>query len=120
MQARRLIAASWLTIPAALSACSPWPARSPAVATTPTLTRKQADDALKAMLRAHPDAFRMASKTIQPEESRRFIVVLYPPAYHVEVPSGSCIFEYRGRFTFRGGSWVASEPELAGIGKYLR
>jgi hypothetical protein len=120
MRSRRLIVATLLTIPGALSACSPVPARPPAGATTPTLTRKQAYDALKAMLRAHPDAFRQASTTIRPEESRRFIVVLYPPTYRVEVWSGRCSFEYTGRFTSRGGSWAATEPELASISECFK
>src|SRR5262249_21675600 len=115
---RPMIASVCLALGAASYGCTPQPARPSGGATASALTRKQADDALKTMLREHPDAFRTASATIRPEDSRRFILDLARTAYRIAIESGSCTFDYEGRFSLRGGIWSASEPELRTIGKH--
>jgi hypothetical protein len=115
-----MIGSVLLALGVASHGCTPHQAPLSAEATASSLTRKQADDALKTMLREHPDAFRMASTSIQPKDSRRFIIDLTHTAYRIAIHSGACTFDYDGRFALRGGVWSATEPELRSVGKHLR
>jgi hypothetical protein len=112
--------APWLIIAMAPPACTRKPQQPPAMAATLGFSREQADEALKAMVQAHPDAFHMASVTIRPEEANWFSVDSARHTYRIVIDSGACKFQYEGVFQLQDGRWSASEPSLTTIAHVRR
>jgi hypothetical protein len=70
---------------------------------------------------ANPNVFDVTSRKVSVEEfSRSTMVHLSSSAYSFAVDSGSCVFDYEGRFRYRDNHWVAEKPHLSSIAKVRR